>query len=171
MADAPLHMQPIVREKRSRHRADWGAVWGGVFTFAAIWIVFECLALAIFGITHLGVGLAVWTIVLTIIAMYVAGLETARLAGVTTQGDGMAHGLMMFGLAVVSTTVLMVLSNPGLNGASARDFLATGISSGMAWSAFLALFLGGLAAMGGASTASAQKSATLKPAAPVRPAA
>jgi hypothetical protein len=164
-------MQSIVRERRTRHRADWGAVWGGVFTFAAIWIVFECLALAIFGITHLGVGMAVWTIVLTIIAMYVAGLETARLAGVTTQGDGIAHGLMMFGLAVVSTIIVMFLSNTGLNGANARDLLANGIPSGMAWSAFLSLFLGGLAAMGGASIGSGQKSRTLRPAVPLRPAA
>jgi hypothetical protein len=42
-------MQPFVRERLTSHRTDWSAVWGGAFTFAAIWMVFESLALAIFG--------------------------------------------------------------------------------------------------------------------------
>jgi len=29
-------------------RLSWGAIWAGVFTFWAIWIVFEVLAFAIF---------------------------------------------------------------------------------------------------------------------------
>ena len=169
MADVALHMQPG-RERWTHHRADWGAVWGGVFTFAAIWMVFEALALAIFGITHLGVGMAIWTIVLTIIAMYVAGLETARLARVKTQGDGIAHGLMMFGLAM-SAIVVMFLSNTNLIGSSVHHVLANGIPPAMAWTAFLSLFLGWLAAMGGASNGTGRKGASLKPAAPARPAA
>ena len=41
-------------------------------------------------------GIAIWSIVLTIIAMYVAGRETERLAGITTRHDGIIHGLIMF---------------------------------------------------------------------------
>jgi hypothetical protein len=56
---------------------------------------------------HSGSGIAAWTIILTIIAMYVAGLETARLAGVSTRRDGVAHGVMMFGLAITSAMVVV----------------------------------------------------------------
>jgi len=58
-------------------RLSWGAIWAGVFTFWAIWIVFEVLAFAIFGsranaavpVAGRGAGIAIWTIILTIIAM------------------------------------------------------------------------------------------------------
>lgn len=127
MADTQLHMQPFVRERLTSHRTDWSAVWGGAFTFAAIWMVFESLALAIFGTAHLGSGIAAWTIILTIIAMYVAGLETARLAGVSTRRDGVAYGMMMFGLATTSDMVVVFLSNITVNGlgAGARSALFT----------------------------------------------
>src|SRR5271169_6079069 len=73
-----------------RQRIDWNAIWGGVFMVAGIWAVFESLALAILAGTAnaasgMGFGMAIWTIVLTIIAMYVAGRETSRLAGVVTR--------------------------------------------------------------------------------------
>jgi len=87
MPDAPLHMLLVVRERFTRHRADWSAVWGGVF----------------------------------------------------------------------STSVHSVLS--------------TGISSGIAWTAFLSLFLSWLAAMGGASTKTGPKSVAPRHAVPDRPAA
>ena len=48
MSDVALPMQPAARERPARHRADWSAVWGGTFIFAAIWTVFE-----IFGSSHL----------------------------------------------------------------------------------------------------------------------
>ena len=173
MSDTPLHMQPFIRERVTRHRADWSAVWGGAFTFAAIWVVFESLALAVFGAALMGPGMAVWTIVLTIIAMYFAGLETARLAGVSTRREGVAYALMMFGLASVSAIVVMLMAIFTMNGVRAGmpGILATGMSSGTAWTAFLALFLGWLAAMGGASTGTEHKHATLKQVEPVRPAA
>ena len=172
MSDTALRMQPFVRERLARHRADWSAVWGGAFTFAAIWLVFESLALAIFGTGLMGAGMAVWTIVLTIIAMYVAGFETARLAGISTRRDGITYGLMMFGLAAMSAIVVMLVSIFTMNGvhASVPSTLATGISSGTAWTAFLVLFLGWLAAMGGTSTGIEHKSATLKQVESERPA-
>jgi hypothetical protein len=114
-------MQSSTTEVLARRHADWSAIWGGVFVFAAIWTVFESLALAIFSIpaalSGAGAGLAIWTIVLTIIAMYFGGLETGRLAGAATRRDGLAHGLMMFGLSIVSVIVLMVLWN-GVCGAT-----------------------------------------------------
>ena len=127
MSDVGLRMQPAARERPARHRADWSAVWGGAFIFAAIWTVFEFLAVAIFGIRHWGSAIALWTIVLTIIAMWVAGMETRRLAGYPTRHDGIAHGLMMFGLAVTGVIAGVLLSTTRLGSASVRDVLSTAI--------------------------------------------
>lgn len=141
-----------------------GAIWAGVFTFWAIWIVFEVLAFAIFGgranpnaaapVAGQSTGIAIWTIILTIIAMYVAGRETGHAAAVTNRHDGLMHGMTVFGLAVVSVLILtspfgVVLSGgSGIPGTSARS---VGISTGLGGAGFLTLLLGWLAAMAGGS--------------------
>src|SRR5919201_2243788 len=90
-------------------RVDWRAVWGGTFIFYAIWAVFGALGLAIFAsnanrsaaapVTGQSVGMAIWAVVLTIIAMYVAGRETGRLANVGSRHVGWVHRMIMFVLA------------------------------------------------------------------------
>jgi hypothetical protein len=127
-----------------------------VFTFAAIWGVFETLGIAIFPTANgASVGLQVWTVVLTIIAMYFAGLETGRLAGVSNRHDGLVHGIIMFGLSAVSAVVLTGLLGGMLTGAYAAHAVA--ISAGTQWGYFCAFFFGWLAAMGGASTGVARR--------------
>ena len=110
----------------ARGRTDWGAVWGGVFVFIAIWSVFGLLGMAIFAsaanpeatrpVSGMGVGIGIWSIVLTIIAMYVAGRETGRLAGVTSRHDGLVHGMIMFGLSVMAILAITVLGGSTLTG-------------------------------------------------------
>jgi hypothetical protein len=134
----------------------WGAIWAGVFTFAAIWAVFESLAIAIFPNTNGGsVGLQVWTVILTIIAMYVAGLETGRLAAIANRHDGLIHGMVMFGLSAVSAVILTTFATGVFWGGSTAH--AVTITAGTEWGYFCALFLGWLAAMGGASTGVARR--------------
>ena len=66
MEDTQLRTQSTYSEAPMRRGADWSAIWGGVFVFAAIWGVFETLAFAIFGgprtlanvQTGMGAGLA-----------------------------------------------------------------------------------------------------------------
>jgi len=155
-----------------RGRTDWGAIWGGVFTFVAIWSVFGALGLAIFASTanpnaaapvmSMNVGLGIWIIVLTIIAMYVAGRETGRLAGVSNRHDGLIHGMIMFGLSVVAAVVLTVLGGATLSGGTGVAGNATNpyilkVFADIGWIGFVALFLGWLAAMGGASSGVAHK--------------
>jgi len=150
----------------------WGAIWAGVFTFAAIWAVFEALAVAIFPNTAGGsVGFQVWTVILTVIAMYVAGLETGRLAAIANRHDGLIHGMVMFGLSTVSAVILTAFATGALYGSAAH---AVAITAGTQWGYFCALFLGWLAAMGGASTGVARRFvATSVPREPIqmRPAA
>src|SRR6185312_14608482 len=151
----------------SATRVNWGAIWAGVFTFVAIWSVFGVLGMAIFAsnanpnatapVTGQSAGMAVWAIILTIIAMYVAGLETGRLATVSTRHDGLIHGMIMFGLSVVAAIILTVLGGALLSGGtgiqttSAHSGYVLGIFADLGWSGFVALLLGWLAAMGGGS--------------------
>ena len=147
-------------------RVNWGAIWAGVFTFVAIWSVFGLLGLAIFAsnaspnaaapVTGQSVGMAIWSIILTIIAMYVAGLETGRLAAVSNRHDGLIHGMIMFGLSVVAVIVLTTLAGAVLSGGtgiqgSAHNGYLLGMFADLGWSGFVALLLGWLAAMGGGS--------------------
>jgi len=148
-------------------RVSWGAIWAGVFTFVAIWSVFGLLGMAIFAsnanpgatapVTGQSAGIAVWCIILTIIAMYVAGLETGRLAAVSNRHDGLIHGMIMFGLSVVAAIILTVLGGALLSGGtgiqttSAHSGYVLGIFADLGWSGFVALLLGWLAAMGGGS--------------------
>ena len=143
-------------------RLSWGAIWAGVFTFWAIWIVFEVLAFAIFGsranlnaaLPIVGLRIVIWTIILTIIAMYVAGRETGHAAAVTNRHDGLMHGMIMFGVAVLSVLILTALFGAvlsvgsGIEGTSPRG---VGIFVGLRWAVFIALLLGWVAAMGGGS--------------------
>jgi succinate dehydrogenase hydrophobic anchor subunit len=180
MTDTSLPMQSTYAERLMRPRTDWGAIWGGAFIFVAIWAVFESLALAIFGVpaamAGTGAGMAIWTIILTIIAMYVAGVETGRLGGVGTRRDGLVHGMMMFGLSTVSAVVLISLTSAVLSYgagamASAHSMWTNGLTSAMEWTVFLSLFLGWLAAMGGASSGMQRKSMETRQTVPMRPAA
>ncbi len=159
----------------ARSKMDWGAIWGGAFTFMAIWSVFGALGLAIFASNASATaarptyghvyGLGVWLIILTIIAMYVAGRETGRLAAVTNRHDGLIHGMIMFGLSVVGAIVIASLGGSALNGvaggnAGIHSVYGLGIAWQLGWMGFVALFLGWLAALWGASSAVEHKPST-----------
>jgi len=149
-----------------------GAIWAGVFTFSAIWSVFGALGLAIFAghanpnaalpVTGQSTGIAIWSIILTIIAMYVAGLKTGRLTKLTNRHDGLIHDMIMFGLSIVSAIILTsvagaVLSGGnGVQGTSAHGYML-GMYADLGWSGFLALLLGWLAAMAGGSQGVAKR--------------
>jgi hypothetical protein len=142
---------------------NWGAIWAGVFTFFAIWSVFGLLGMSIFAsITNrpassVDVGMGIWAVILTIIAMFVAGRTTGHLAAINSSRDGVMHGMVMFGLSVVAAIIFAALSGYGANVASAATNMFGGhaylltLSSGLGWFGFISLFLGWLAAMAGAS--------------------
>jgi hypothetical protein len=169
-----------------RVRADWGAIWAGVFTFIAIWSVFGLLGVAVFGsaadpgtssrVTGMSVGMGIWAIVLTIIAMYIAGLETGRLAAVASRHDGLIHGMIMFGLAVTASLVITIMAGnslsvgAGVQGTVHHPYLSE-VFTGLGWFAFVSLFLGWLAAMAGASTGVSHKAEATRNVREMRPAA
>lgn len=168
----------------ARRGVNWGAIWVGVFTFIGIWSVFGLLGAAIFAsaanpnaarpITGMSVGMSIWGIVLTIIAMYVAGLETGRLAEVTSRHEGVTHGMAMFGLSVVAALIVVVLGGNSLNAGaneSVHNPYILDVVSGLGWAGFVALFLGWLAALGGASAGARRKAESESTVQPIRKAA
>ena len=134
----------------------WGAIWTGVFTFIAIWSVFGVLCLAIFaGSPNLDIAMSVWGIILTIIAMFVAGRTTGTLIGISNSREGVGYGITMFGLAVASTLVILAVGASMFGGSEvggAADKVL-GIFSNFGCALFVGIFLAWLAAIGGAASA------------------
>jgi len=177
-----------------RRRFDWGSIWGGVFCFIAIWTVFGALGLAIFATVtqpaaskfDMGLGIGIYAIVLTVVAMFIAGSATGRLAGVSTRLDGFYHGLVLYGLVLVCAFVLASLggglsaaaTNAATGGAAAENAAnaaqnAVNNAAGtlgsyptpyimnllttLGWGGFISLFLAFVAAVAGAASAVAPR--------------
>lgn len=151
----------------TRSRVDWGAVWAGMFTFIGIWSVFGLLGAAIFAssanpsaarpITGMGWGESIWAIVLTIIAMWVGGMVTGRLAKASDRQHGVLHGMVMFGLSMAAVVLIVLFGGMGVTGSAESAVHSSyflDVMSGLGWAGFLSVFLGWLAAMGGASVGS-----------------
>lgn len=147
-------------------RTNWGAIWAGMFTFAAIWSVFGTLGEAIFAssataraahpIVGMSIGEGLWIVILTIVSLYVAGRITGNLAKVTTRGEAAIYGLIMYGLSFVATLLLVVIGGTALNGGAgvapgAHSSYMLTVFADLGWVGFFSLFLGWLAAMGGAA--------------------
>jgi hypothetical protein len=146
---------------------NWGAIWAGMFSFVAIWAVFGLLGEAIFASAAnansaqpvgggIDWGFAIWSIILTIIAMYVGGRVTGALSGVATHRAAVLQGQVMFGLSVIGAMIIIVLAGTALSGgtgvnANTTSAWSLSIFSGLGWTGFLSLLFGWLAAMGGAA--------------------
>jgi hypothetical protein len=171
MAAAGTYGNEMVVERRG---FNWSAVWGGVFTFMAIESVFGILGVAVFAsaanpnaarpLAGMSVGEGIWAVILTIIAMYVGGYVTGRLSAVTTRQEGAAHGQAMFGLSVTGVILLLILASAGMTAettaASPHSPYILGAIADLGWGAFIALFLGWIGAMLGASQGQRQRTGT-----------
>jgi hypothetical protein len=150
-------------------RTSWGAIWTGVFTFIAIWSVFGMLGEAIFATSvnpnaatpiggGISVGMVIWFIVLMIVAMYVAGMATGYLTNTLDRMVKIMHGMAMFGLSVFAIALMVILGGNAISGVGTTGGTANPHSpymwsmfSDVGWASFIALFLGWLAAIGGAA--------------------
>lgn len=79
-------------------------------------------------------GISVWSVILTIIALFFAGRITSHLAGIGNARDGVTHGMVMFGLSMASALVIIALAGttlgagagiPGPHSAFILDLFAT----------------------------------------------
>ena len=83
-------------------RLSWGAIFGGFVTAVAIQI---CL-----GLLGIGLGLSVtstvgmiWAILSILLALFIGGMVTGRLAGILRNKEGFLHGTVLWGLTTLVT--------------------------------------------------------------------
>jgi len=157
---------------------NWSAIWGGLFTFVGIWAVFELLGLAIFPAASASarVGLGIWSIILTAIAMFVAGRQTSSSARLSNGSEGVRHGMVMFGLSLTAAIVLMMSASvllgdfPAVNMSARRSDLVSVFTSSD-WVPFAMLFLGWVGAIAGATSGGPLKTEERANVTQMRPAA
>jgi hypothetical protein len=110
--------------------------------------------------------------------MYIAGRATRKFAGQLNRGEGLVHGMIMFGLSMTAvivltaTVVLTMSANYSLSGSiNTRNPYILSAFAGSEWMAFVALFLGCVAAMIGASSGEQHKLQATTSVKEIRPAA
>jgi hypothetical protein len=101
-------------------RVSWAAVFAGVVLTLAIQIVLSMLGVGI-GMTTIdpiqaggtpqastfSMGAGIWWTLSYMIALGIGGYAAARLAGVAIKGDGMLHGLLTWGFALLVSAFLV----------------------------------------------------------------
>lgn len=112
----------------SRPRVSWSAIFAGVVLVVAIELLLALLGSGVglgfvkpnAGTTpdagSFGTGAGLWWLLSTIVALMIGGYTAARLAAVPTRFDGMLHGLVIWGLALLLTVYLVTSAVGGLIG-------------------------------------------------------
>ena len=112
----------------THRRVSWSAIFAGVVLVMAIQVLLGVLGAGVGlgfvspkagttpGASSFGIGAGVWWLVSTVIALIVGGYVAARLAGVPTRFDGVLHGLVIWGLALLLTVYLVTSAGGGLIG-------------------------------------------------------
>ena len=96
-------------------RLSWGAVFAGFVVATMLYITLTLFGIAIGFSTwevgdpaaDLGSGVGIWTALSALIALFIGGLTTGRLAGVVTRGDGAVHGVVMWGISTIANLLLL----------------------------------------------------------------
>lgn len=96
-------------------RMSWGAIVAGMLVATALHIVLAVAGLAVGmeiwepgdRVDTLGAGLGIWTVLSGIIALFIGGLTTGRLAGILTREDGFLHGAVLWSLSTIFAAWLL----------------------------------------------------------------
>lgn len=153
---------------------NWTAIWAGVLTFVAIWAIFGFLGTAIFAsiatptnTVGVAVGLGIWAVVLTIVAMFFGGRVTGRLS---SRLDAVVTGTVVFAMSVVAVLVIGFVSRLGMGfiNLNAPGAFRLGLFAGEGWTGFIALLLGWVAAVGGVWSGVGQRRAEITTSEPAR---
>jgi hypothetical protein len=108
-----------------RPRMSWQAILAGVILVMALEVLLGVLGAAIgLGALHPGTpetpdastlasNAGLWSLGSAVVSLIVGGWATARLAGVVSRSDGMLHGLVIWGLALLLTVYLIASAAGG----------------------------------------------------------
>jgi hypothetical protein len=137
-------------------KLSWGAIFGGTFVAAGVWILLYTFGLA------LGVSMGMWSFIAPVLALFVGGLVTARCAGFVDRASGAIHGAVMWGLTMLAGTILIGIALSSLLGSmvSYAGFVQRGrlgAGAGILWAMFLSLLFGLGASMLGATAGVSRK--------------
>lgn len=165
----------------ARRVFSWSGIFAGTFVFLAIESTFGILGAAIFASAGnpgaavpteptLSVGLQVWMIILSIIALYFAGKTSSKMLFRSADRNlGMYHGLVTFGMSIFATILIfaMALGSTTTAAATRLGGIAGYISNGGEYWLFAAFVLSMIAAavggMHGVGTATPVSAAPEKP--------
>jgi len=136
----PLRSQ-LVEGARLASNARWGAIFGGVFIAAAVWIVLHLFGMGV-GLTAIepnrtsslraiGIGTGIWSGIVPIIALFLGGMVVSRLAPNPNRLNRMIHGGLVWSVATLAAiTMLVMLASSIVGGAVATGGQVAGTVAG-----------------------------------------
>jgi hypothetical protein len=127
------------------NRLSWGALFGGVAVSLGVWMLLYVFGLAI-GLTSIdpnnpsslkgaGIGTGIWALIAPLIALFIGGMVTSRVAGLIDRTSGGIHGAVLWGLTSIAgffvlTSVLSTLLGGAMKlGGEAVSAAAHGVSA------------------------------------------
>ena len=115
-------------DAHTHRRISWAAIFGGVILAVTLQITLSFLGSGI-GLSQVnlnngntptassfGIGAGIWWIVSSCIALLVGGYVSAWLAGIETRFDGLLHGLITWGIAMMLVLYLLGSAIGGIVG-------------------------------------------------------
>ncbi|GGE92089.1 ATP synthase subunit B family protein [Sphingomonas prati] len=141
---APVHE---ARLPKSPTRFSWGAIFAGVVLAIAVQLVLGILGTGIGltlvdpvegttpGAAGFGIGAGLYWLITTILALGVGGYAAAGLAGVRDRFDGLAHGLVVWGVTLILTLYLLTSAVGGIIGGAFRTVGSVASAAGTGISA------------------------------------
>jgi hypothetical protein len=144
---------------RGVYTIHWSAILAGGFVALASWIFLYALGGAI-GLSgaqaSMGTWTALYTLVAPIIAFFFGGFVTSRSRQIDSRGDGILHGICVWGFATVIGAVIL-----GSFGAAAllTPQVGADVPTSYFWAVAGSIFCSLLSAMLGASAVSGNRTA------------
>lgn len=128
-SNAEVITTEVLPEGRHVHRrVSWQAILAGVIVTVSVQILFSLLGAGIgLGMVHtnagaspdagsFGLGAGLWWLVSNLIALACGGYVAAWMAGLSDRFDGMLHGVVTWGIAMLLTVYLLSTAIGGLIG-------------------------------------------------------
>lgn len=110
-ADTGYVRQPLPEQVFTRDRVRWSSVWAGAAITIAIHLILIATGIAV-GFSAVGnaslatlraisTALGIWTVISSIIALFIGGYVAARLMPVDTRALGAVHGVAVWALTLL----------------------------------------------------------------------